>query len=1361
VKLGQYFGEDKKTGLEIKRCDHLPDDTKVIIESYVGLGTSSTDEKYEERLKGKGVDVTEFKWCSSSPCVKDIDHLSNTLPASALPTKYWVSCGGGLKKTNKGDNTCKDGQHSRIVSTESGETQAVRCCADMVLDIDGKQPEEWHKNTNCNNWKYVGKLVAKCQNYNTTFLDAALICKEIGGRLCTKTEIEEGCARANNCDINAEYVWTSSTIKSTSSTSPTVSPSSITSTNPSDDESDVVTSLPGSLSGAHVKVKLRAGPPQKVSPHEKKIFVTILGAKITRHTATVLVVGDYDEGVPKKLPLPAMDPIMIIRDPPGGGSYAYYTNVRTTSSIIMRGHEAYVSQGASLSAGVVFDWGGEICGGLGVMKCEESNDIVSTHSMGIGGTKKTITAYKDGKTEISLVTTWSYQTSGDAGNAGHASDVFVVPTYYILIHDVIEISFDADACVGVSVQKVKFDVAPGENEKGISFLSRVGVDAMRDNLNETVKILNNMIHNETLTDEERGMAQSTIQDVEMAKKKWASIMDDYNSVNSFTDLTQLVNPSSWYEEVDNECNDLKWGESFVCSSYKDDFKDHWSSLFPAKLFPGTEANLADWKEVQSISFSGGGGELSFSLDESFYEEKGILDPEDIGGNVEQEQSLSFDRNVGFSIFGAGLDLELLQHADSGYMNHAFKHSLKQDDSSAGFVLVDPDVGDHFDVKVAIDKNYGSFVFKTTGGLSKCIHEAGTIPREQPGIELLSRPSGITLPDQSAIFKVRLINGGPTSNEYELSMDRRDNSDGLSVSVNGGVLAGNQHYEIFNPLESVNTTISISRGPSLYEYEPIRLYLESMCDGFSKTSTIAELEIYTDIKTDGVTKVIKFARECPKIEFMGELALGPKIVNAESSTDIKIILQNLERGTRGNLTAIAADDNESLEKVELRYRKVGKTLESDWNVARGDISGSMVDIDLVNSEEDDYGFLRQDWDIAEQPLADGNYELQARSFCPGDSIPSNLMYSTTNIALLKLDRIPPKPFLFPSETDTFHVGDALIFEYDEELDCTQPFSFTLDIAISGSGFVFNKDNMIVVCEDRMIGVQFDGTKFDLHDLTGNPTASHAEASTPSTTITLSNVKDKSFNSGERISVMVHFASNSAFASPDNTSSATASQTKYWATCGAGSNGLSNCGDGPLSQVASTENGETHEVRCCSDTDLNIDENMSGKWIQKSNCNNWSAANLKENGSIPICHSNRIWSDAVLICKENGGRLCTKTEVEEGCARGSGCKFDSEYIWTSELAPNHQRSRYRRLTEVSSIQIFQKPLVHGVMKNGINGQIEKSELTWLESKLTIMTSQLEQSIEERLGTQLMVLLMANVLCVLVLLSALLLYGFKIKS
>jgi len=41
----------------------------------------------------------------------------------------------------------------------------------------------------------------------------------------------------------------------------------------------------------------------------------------------------------------------------------------------------------------------------------------------------------------------------------------------------------------------------------------------------------------------------------------------------------------------------------------------------------------------------------------------------------------------------------------------------------------------------------------------------------------------------------------------------------------------------------------------------------------------------------------------------------------------------------------------------------------------------------------------------------------------------------------------------------------------------------------------------------------------------------------------------------------------------------------------------------------------------------------------------------------------YAEAVQACADDGGRLCTQFEVEEGAGTGGGCLFNSHYVWTS--------------------------------------------------------------------------------------------------
>ncbi len=99
------------------------------------------------------------------------------------------------------------------------------------------------------------------------------------------------------------------------------------------------------------------------------------------------------------------------------------------------------------------------------------------------------------------------------------------------------------------------------------------------------------------------------------------------------------------------------------------------------------------------------------------------------------------------------------------------------------------------------------------------------------------------------------------------------------------------------------------------------------------------------------------------------------------------------------------------------------------------------------------------------------------------------------------------------------------------------------------------------------------------------------------------------------------------------------------------GLRSCREGDSRKV---HKDEEHEVRCCKEQKFN-----RGGW--SSNCEDfdeWIKGRSKIDNE---CHYLSFW-DAFQLCNDADGRLCTKTEVEKSCVKGTGCSYDREQVWT---------------------------------------------------------------------------------------------------
>ncbi len=100
---------------------------------------------------------------------------------------------------------------------------------------------------------------------------------------------------------------------------------------------------------------------------------------------------------------------------------------------------------------------------------------------------------------------------------------------------------------------------------------------------------------------------------------------------------------------------------------------------------------------------------------------------------------------------------------------------------------------------------------------------------------------------------------------------------------------------------------------------------------------------------------------------------------------------------------------------------------------------------------------------------------------------------------------------------------------------------------------------------------------------------------------------------------------------------------WVVCGR----MGICPEGYLS---SANLDERHEVRCCSDT-------AKDGWTKKSWCDVWSESD------VPQCFDSKTFGEATTICSNVGARLCTREELEQGCATGLGCGHDTDLVWSS--------------------------------------------------------------------------------------------------
>jgi len=157
--------------------------------------------------------------------------------------------------------------------------------------------------------------------------------------------------------------------------------------------------------------------------------------------------------------------------------------------------------------------------------------------------------------------------------------------------------------------------------------------------------------------------------------------------------------------------------------------------------------------------------------------------------------------------------------------------------------------------------------------------------------------------------------------------------------------------------------------------------------------------------------------------------------------------------------------------------------------------------------------------------------------------------------------------------------------------------------------------------------------------------------------------KTCGAGERIVTPSNSTSDTVCQDCPQGTYSTGFKLLHWVACGGGNTWDCSEPDAPRDEE------EAFPVRCCSD--IAID-----RWIRRPDrsrgddelCSVWSEGGLS--GGNFDCQTALSYQEAASFCAGVGGRLCTKDEVNDGCAQGTGCydheigkSFDNLLIWTS--------------------------------------------------------------------------------------------------
>ena len=160
------------------------------------------------------------------------------------------------------------------------------------------------------------------------------------------------------------------------------------------------------------------------------------------------------------------------------------------------------------------------------------------------------------------------------------------------------------------------------------------------------------------------------------------------------------------------------------------------------------------------------------------------------------------------------------------MHSSTKSKSHSEATSISFSLSDADKGDEFVVDVSFDKKYGTVVFDTISGLSKCPHEDGTKENERPVLKMNPVPTNPAFPNAPVLFDIQLGNDGKgKSSTFNLSASR--GQDNLGIMVDGSNLgSGGLPFTVKSSEPAIWKQVAVTRGPSYFRNDAVKLTLES-------------------------------------------------------------------------------------------------------------------------------------------------------------------------------------------------------------------------------------------------------------------------------------------------------------------------------------------------------------------------------------------------------------------------------------------------------------------------------------------------------------------------------------------------------
>ena len=562
--------------------------------------------------------------------------------------------------------------------------------------------------------------------------------------------------------------------------------------------------------------------------------------------------------------------------------------------------------------------------------------------------------------------------------------------------------------------------------------------------------------------------------------KWLSSYQpgstDDDGRNLFNSNEDVTNDGFWSRGMSTYAKEEMNNTFKIPSSMDELFEDKKvSSMVDASVF-GSEAQFGftgshnsdptisrGEKQDVYLSFSGGGHNLEFSSSiESNIDSYGYSWSMEAEGSV----SASGDFSVALSVFEA--EAELADTYGKSVGQEKAMAFAKYGEMEVTYTLGDGDPYDKFVVHVSSDKRFGTPVFKTIGGASKCPGEPNTMWREGGLIIETEWSAGANNdfipPNHRALFDLVITNESPYREGHiygllltsgaQYTGDFGGNMMDLSFTINGADSLAPFHSLVpLHDVPSVDSngdlkytrlSLNVMKGQFAHTYFSIGVQLVSECEWEMSRDWLYRSPISSTAFLGNFT----WERECPKVNW-GKTTYNNylnTVVSKESSPYINITLMNPDPmnlwskdiGNNNGATDHLVHPNVEFVRVQWRSLGVGEWINS-WDMVGTDSNiwkRDVVDADAQCNSARGEG-CKFKWNLERQyflnGLKDGSYEVRAKVFCSGyDSFATTeVKGSVTEENLnVNVDVSKPEPIDWRQRHNRFTI------DYSEPIVCPQ-------------------------------------------------------------------------------------------------------------------------------------------------------------------------------------------------------------------------------------------------------------------------------------------------------------------------------------